>query len=71
MRQTAFRRSWSPIEQTSIPSMMIFPDDGSTNRRRLVAKVDLPLPVRPTKPIFERGANSTERDLMTAGSSGA
>lgn len=36
----------------SIPSMIISPPRGSTNLKNTCRRVDLPLPVRPTTPIF-------------------
>lgn len=46
------RRSCSPSMQISILSMIIFPAVGSTSLKKTWIKVDFPLPVRPTTPIF-------------------
>lgn len=46
------RRSWTPIVEISILSITIRPLDGSTKRNSAWIKVDLPLPVLPTIPIF-------------------
>lgn len=46
------RRSWSPRVQMSMPSMIICPPVGSTSLKKTWMRVDLPLPVRPTTPIF-------------------
>lgn len=46
------RRSWSPSAQISMPSIIIFPADGSTSLNKTWINVDFPLPVRPTTPIF-------------------
>lgn len=45
-------RSWRPSMQTSIPSIIIFPPEGSTSLKNTWIRVDFPLPVRPTTPIF-------------------
>lgn len=45
-------RSWRPNLQMSTPSMIIFPPEGSTTLKKAWINVDLPLPVRPTTPIF-------------------
>lgn len=45
------RRSWSPIVDMSIPSIIILPPDLSTILNRQFESVDLPAPVRPTIPI--------------------
>lgn len=45
------RRSWSPIVDMSIPSIIILPPDLSTILNRQFDSVDLPAPVRPTMPI--------------------
>jgi hypothetical protein len=63
-------KSSTPIEVISMPSKMIFPDVGSVNRSRLIASVDLPLPVRPISPIFSPARISND-PLKTVGKSGA
>ncbi len=40
------RKSCRPIFDISIPSMTMRPLAGSTNRRRLIANVDFPLPIQ-------------------------
>lgn len=45
-------RSWRPSMQISIPSIIIFPPEGSTSLKNTWIRVDFPLPVRPTTPIF-------------------
>ena len=45
-------RSWSPNMQMSRPSIIILPPEGSTSLKKTWIKVDFPLPVRPTTPIF-------------------
>lgn len=39
-------------KDTSIPSIVIAPLKGSTNRKRAVVRVDFPAPVRPTIPTY-------------------
>lgn len=46
------RRSWRPSVEISILSIRILPPAGSISRNKAWIKVDLPLPVRPTIPIF-------------------
>ena len=45
-------KSSRPIRATSMPSIMIRPAAASTILNSEISKVDLPLPVRPTMPIF-------------------
>lgn len=45
-------RSWRPTVQISIPSTTILPAEGSINLNNTWMRVDFPLPVRPTTPIF-------------------
>ena len=47
-------RLCSPIELVSLPSMIIFPDAASMIRNKDRATVDLPAPVRPTTPIYQK-----------------
>lgn len=49
---------------------MMRPEMGSANRRKLMPSVDLPLPVRPMRPIFSFGLISNETSWITGGSSG-
>uniref|UniRef100_A0A7C9EIF7 Uncharacterized protein n=1 Tax=Opuntia streptacantha TaxID=393608 RepID=A0A7C9EIF7_OPUST len=46
------RRSCSPIEEMLMPSMVICPAAGSIIRNSACMRVDLPLPVLPTIPVF-------------------
>jgi hypothetical protein len=46
------RRSWSPIEAMSTPSIWTKPPDRSTRRNIAVMREDLPAPVRPTMPTY-------------------
>ncbi len=49
-------RSWCKgTWASSWPSMTTRPPVGSTMRKRVLIRVDLPQPVRPTMPIFSRG----------------
>jgi len=48
-------KSSRPIFDTSMPSIKIFPSAASTILSNEISKVDLPLPVRPTMPIFSFG----------------
>jgi len=50
------RRSSVPIFEMSSPSITIEPWEASTKRKNDKARVDLPLPVLPTTPIFSRGS---------------
>ena len=52
-------------------SMKILPSTGSTKRRILIASVDFPLPVRPSKPIRSPAFKLNETSCKTAGKSGA
>lgn len=44
------RRSWSPIVDISIPSIIILPSDPSRILNKQFVSVDLPAPVLPTIP---------------------
>lgn len=55
----------------SMPSMTILPPANSANRRKLIPRVDLPLPVLPIRPIFSLALMSNEMPWMTDGSSGS
>lgn len=51
-----YLRTWVGIRQAkSLPSISMVPEETSTIFRMLSSKVDLPLPVRPTIPIFYLG----------------
>lgn len=63
-------RSWRPNAEMSMPSMMIFPPDGSTNRNKTWINVDFPPPVRPTTPIFSPPVMLMLIPLRTKGVSG-
>lgn len=65
------RRSWSPIREMSTPSIRIFPAVGSTIRNRVWIKVDLPLPVLPTIPVFFPPQKVQLRPRSTTGKWGA
>ena len=47
-------RRCSPIELMSLPSMIICPDAASIIRNRDKVTVDLPAPVRPTTPTYQK-----------------
>ena len=47
-------RGCSPIELVYLPSMIICPDAASMIRNRDKATVDLPAPVRPTTPTYQK-----------------
>lgn len=70
---TFWRREWSPNSEISSPSRTIFPTVWSSfsASSRILSKpsvrVDLPLPVRPTTPIFSFDLMSNEIFLMTKG----
>lgn len=61
------RRSWRPIFEISMLSIMILPPSGSVNRNKAWIKVDLPLPVRPTIPIFFPPGNLQVTSWRTTG----
>ena len=81
------RKSCRPIFDISIPSMTMRPLAGSTNRRRLIANVDLPLPkqasirrderfalrspVLPSNPTRSPPFKVNDTSWRTAGRSGA
>ena len=46
------RKSCSPIEEMLMPSIRTWPAAGSTMRKSVCIRVDLPLPVLPTIPVF-------------------
>ena len=60
-------RSWSPNVEMSIPSITIFPAEGSTSLNNTWTRVDFPLPVRPTTPIFSPPWILNVRPLRTRG----
>lgn len=60
-------RSCSPRVLISIPSMIIFPPDGSTSLNKTWINVDFPLPVRPTTPTFSPPLMSRVIPLSTSG----
>lgn len=65
------RRSCVPMPQISIPSIIMFPCEGSTNRKNDSANVDFPLPVLPTTPIFSRGLTENVSPFNTGSKPGA
>lgn len=68
---TLDRKSCIPIVDMSRPSILIVPLTGSTKRMILIARVDLPLPVRPNIPIRSFALAVKEIPRMIVGKSGA
>ena len=64
-------RSCSPMVQMSTQSTSIWPIVGSTIRKRACIRVDLPLPVLPTIPVFMAPGKVTVRPFRTNGRCGA
>ena len=60
-------RSWRPIVEMSMPSMIILPPEGSTSLKKTWIRVDFPLPVRPTTPIFSPPRKLRVTPLRTRG----
>lgn len=60
-------RSWSPNLQMSTPSIMMVPAEGSTSLKKTCIRVDFPLPVRPTMPIFSPPLILREIPFRTSG----
>lgn len=60
-------RSWRPTVQMLIPSTVIFPAEGSINLNNTWMRVDFPLPVRPTTPIFSPPSMVRETPFRTRG----
>ena len=65
------RKSCSPMEEMLVPSTQISPAAGSTIRKKVCMRVDLPLPVRPTMPVFVPPGKVHVRPLNTRGRCGA
>jgi hypothetical protein len=59
------------MEDMLIPSIIILPKEGSTIRKRACMRVDLPLPVLPTIPVFSSPTNVHVRPRKTSGKCGA
>mmetsp|Transcript_6916 Transcript_6916/g.17694 ORF Transcript_6916/g.17694 Transcript_6916/m.17694 type:complete len:258 (+) Transcript_6916:567-1340(+) len=63
------RRSRSPMDSTSCPSMRRLPPQGSTSRYSVIIMVDLPQPVRPAMPTFSAALMEKLMPLSTGGRS--
>lgn len=58
------RRSWSPIVDISIPSIIILPPDPSRTLNKQFVSVDLPAPVLPTIPTWNRKFSGIDYNFL-------
>mmetsp|Transcript_167044 Transcript_167044/g.536394 ORF Transcript_167044/g.536394 Transcript_167044/m.536394 type:complete len:336 (-) Transcript_167044:2940-3947(-) len=70
MTEIARRRSLSGTVRMSTPSIKMAPASSSTRRSAAANKLDLPLPVRPTRPTLVPAATSKVRPRKASGSPG-
>lgn len=64
-------KSCRPILEMCTPSISIHPSKGSTTRKRACTRVDFPLPVLPTIPIFFCPGKTQVTPLRTIGAAGS
>lgn len=71
MMVNLLRKSFVPISAILILSIIIEPSVDSINRKNARAKVDFPLPVLPTIPIFSFALMENDNPFKTGSRSGA